>query len=317
MTLRIAKPRIQWLLITSILVLVVDPSAAAARETPKKPRLVVTSVKAAAGEQTPLHRFLQGPGVDLVVKIKNKGTAGTRRGDHSGVLLSKAAGALSFSHETTFEFPRLGPGETAEAEVSASGRPFNTPDRIDTAIPKACVPVNGSAVFDGSGTLTGRKSCAEGPQFAVIPRAWDGTMSSTQPVYGYGKLESVASPTFRYSAGVSKNVGEFVYGGTGDLIHTVSGSNGTCSIRGGKNSKIGPGEAGLVLEPSLLQYRGFMNTTDVFEAKMNCNGRTFPAQMRTTGIPIASTHRDDESETKLKGNGSAGNATYRWELDAQ
>lgn len=314
MTLR-PRPGVQWLPITSILALVaLAPLAAPAHAAPK---LVVTSVKAAPGEEKPLHRFLRGPGLELVVKIKNKGADGVPGGgDHSGVLLSKAAGALSFSHETTFEFPRIAPGKTGEAQVDATGGPFNTPDRIDTAVPKACVPVKGKAAFDGDGSLKGRKSCAEGPQFAVIPRAWDGTMSSTQPVYGFGKLESVASPTFRYSAGASKNVDEFVYGGTGDLIHTVSGSSGTCSIRGGKNSKIGPGDAGLVLEPNLLQYRGFMNTADVFEAKMNCNGRTFPTQIRTTGIPVASTHRDDESETKLKGNGSAGNATYRWEFDA-
>ena len=314
MTLR-AKPSIRWLLITSVLALaVLVPLAASAHAATK---LVVTSVKAAPSEQKPLHRFLRGPGVELVVKIKNKGTDGVPRGgDHSGVLLSQAAGALSFSHETTFEFPRIGPGETGEAQVDSFGRPFNTPERIDTAVPKACVPVKGKAVFDGDGNLTSRKSCAAGPQFAVIPRAWDGTMSSTQPVYGFGKLESIASPTFRYSAGESQKMGEFVYGGTGDLIHTVSGSNGTCSIRGGKNSKIGRDEAGLVLEPNLLQYHGFMNTSDVFEATMTCNGREFPAQMRTTGIPIGPKHRDDESETKLKGNGSAGNATYRWELDA-
>ena len=290
---------------------------AAARQAGEKPRLVVKSVKADSGEQKPLHRFLRGPGMDLLVKIENKGEARTRSGDRSGVLLSKASGALSFSHETTFEFPALKPGKTAEVQVSVTGTPFGKPDQIDTATPKACVPRSGKADFDSDGNLKGRKDCGEGPQFAVIPRVWSGTMSSTQPVFGYGKLASDASPTFRYSANVSNNTNAFVYGGLGDLIHAVSGSNGTCSIRGGKNSTIGPGEAGLVLQPDLLTYHGFMNSTDVFTATQTCNGHDFPTQIRTTGIPIPSTNRADESETKLKGTGSAGSATYRWELDAR
>jgi hypothetical protein len=290
-----------------------------AKPPPKGPHLIVTSVKAAADEHKPYHRFINGPGFGFVVTIKNTGNARmSRGGEHSGVMLSKPTGGLRFVHETTFEIPRIGAGKTATVEVPATGRGFGRRDHITAAIPKACVPVRGNAHFNGSGALNDRQNCGEGPEFALIPRHWQGTMSVTHAIFGYAKLETDATPRFSYSDPVSQHNGEFVYEGVGSLVHSVSGSNAFCSIAGGKNGTIGPGQGFLVLEPDLLGYRGGMTTAEAFMATQTCNGIAIPTPIRTDGIRIPSTNTDLGADSNLQGSAPGnGGSTFKWEINAE
>lgn len=290
--------------------------AAAAAKTPA-PRLVVLSVKAAPSERMPLHRFVNGAPIALLVKIKNGGTAAiAKSASREGILESHQSGTLSYVHETTFEFPRLGSHKTQTVEVFASGRKFAGRDVITTAVPKVCVPQRGRAKFDARGTLKGPLSCAQGPDFAVIPKRWTGTMSVTRPIFGFATMETAATPTFTYEANVSQDENRFVYGGTGDLVHSVSGSGAFCSIKGGKNGKIAPRDAFLVLYPSLLRYYGGMTTTEAYEATETCNGVSIQTPIRTDGIKIPITNREDFSETKLVGAVTEVGLSFKWDLDA-
>ena len=293
--------------------------SAYAKAPPKGPHLIVTSVKAAPDERKPFHRFLNGPHFQLVVKIKNTGTARmSRNGIHEGVLLSKSGGALAFAHETNFEIPRVGAGKTVTVEVDASGVGFGNRDRITTAFARACAPVRGNAHFNSQGALNDRQNCAKGPEFAVIPRHWQGTMSVTHLIFGYAKMETDATPRFTYSAPVSEHNKEFVYGGVGSLVHSVAGANAFCSIAGGKNGKIGPGAGFLVLEPDLLTYRGGMTTGEVYTATQICNGVSVQVPIRTDGIKIPSKNVDLGIGTKLQGEASSvGDITFKWEIDAE
>jgi hypothetical protein len=142
-------------------------------------------------------------------------------------------------------------------------------------------------------------------------------MSVTHPIFGYAKLETDATPRFTYSDPVSQHNGEFVYEGVGSLVHSVSGSGPACSISGGKNGKIGPGDGFLVLEPNLLTYRGGMTTGETFTATQTCNGIAVPTPIRTDGIRIPSTNMD-EGDMKLQGSAPGiGGITFKWEIDAE
>ena len=293
--------------------------AAAAHAAAKKPapRLVVLSVKAAPSERKPLHRFVNGEPFKLLVTIKNVGTGAiAKSASREGVLESHQSGALSYVKEATFKFSRLRPRETQTVEVLALGREPDSRDVITTAVPKACVPQRGNADFNAQGTLKGRVSCAQGPGFAVIPKRWTGTMSVTRPIFGFATMETDAIPTFTYDASVSAHTDKFVYGGTGDLVHSVSGSSAFCSVTGGKNGKIAPGEAFLTLDPSLLDYSGGMTTAEVYEATQTCEGESIQTPIRTDGIKIPVTDRLDESETKLVGALTELTLSFKWDLDA-
>jgi len=102
---------------------------AAYAKAPTGPHLIVTSVKAAPDERKPFHRFVRGRPFELVVKVKNTGTASvTRKGLHEGVVLLKPNGGLKFVEETHFDFPRLGAGKTAAVDVLATGLGFDGRD---------------------------------------------------------------------------------------------------------------------------------------------------------------------------------------------
>jgi hypothetical protein len=290
-----------------------------AKPPPSGPHLIVTSVKAVPEEDKPYHRFINGPFFVVLVKIKNTGTARmSRGGDHTGVLLSRPHGGLRFVHEDDVDLPRIGAGKTATVEAGASVRGFSRPDRITAADLKACVPVRGNAHFNGSGLLNDRQNCGKGPQVALIPRHWQGTMSVTHPVFGFAKMETDATARFTYSDPVSQHNGEFVYAAVGSLIHSVSGSNAFCSISGGQNGKIGPGDGFLVLDPDLLTYRGGMMTSEFYLAKQICNGVSVPVGIRTDGIRIPSKNVDLGIDTKLQGEEpGVGGLTFKWEIDAE
>ena len=290
--------------------------ADAAAKNKRAPRLVVLSVKAGPTERKPFHRFVGRGPFTLRVTIKNIGKAAiTKSASRQGVLESRASGHLSDADEGTFDFSRLGPGDREIVEVRVQGRDHNAVDSITTAVPRACVPRHGDADFNAEGTLKGRTSCAKGPEFAVIPRKWTGTMSVTHPIFGFAKLETDAIPTFTYEPNVSEHNNEFVYGGTGALIHSVSGSSTFCSIKGGKNGRIGPGEGFLVLDPSLLDYFGGMKTAEVYMATEKCNGVSIPTPIRTDGIKIPSTRRD-ENDTNMAGMVTELGLTFKWDIDA-
>ena len=108
-------------------------------------------------ERKPFHRFVHGRPFELVVKIKNTGTASmTRKGLHEGVVLSKPNGGLKFVEETHFDFPRLRAGKTAAVDVIVTGPGFDGRDGGTTAVPRACVPVRGNAHFSARGALNDR-----------------------------------------------------------------------------------------------------------------------------------------------------------------
>jgi hypothetical protein len=297
---------LQVLLLAGIAGIAAVPAAADAHEHGKKaPRLVVKSVEPAPGDTKPLHRLLGGDPLEFVATIKNKGDA-TYKGGVDGETLSRSSLGLSFALEDRVHVPRLVPGDRAGLHIDIWGGIVGSAGEIDTYAPKFCV-------------APGRRSCAEGPGFAVIPRTWTGTMSTIEPIYGYAKVESDAVPTFTYHAGASQKTRKFVYEGRGDLIHTVSGSNANCSISGGKNSRIGVGESSLTLDPSLLDYYGGITTSDFFFANQTCYGQPSKVAIRTPGIPIARTARS-ETDRRMQGNGSipnpSGPITVKWDLHA-
>jgi hypothetical protein len=267
----------------------------------------------------PYHRFIHGPFFVVLVKVKNTGTARmSRGGDHTGVLLSKPTGGLRFVHEDDVDLPRIGAGKTVTVEAGATVRGFNHPDKITAAALKACVPVRGNAHFNGNGSLNDRQNCAKGPDVALIPRHWQGTMTVTHPVFGFAKMETDASARFTYSDPVSQHNREFVYEGVGSLVHSVSGANAVCSISGGQNGKIGPGEGSLVLEPDLLTYRGGMRTSEFYMAKQICNGISVAIGIRTDGILIPSKNVDLGIGNKLQGEApSVGGLKFTWDIDAE
>ncbi len=64
-----------------------------------------------------------------------------------------------------------------------------------------------------------------------------------------------------------------------------------------------------------------MNTSDAWTATQICNGVSIPTPLRSLGIAIPNTGRDDESETKLKDEKIVATIlatfTTKWALDAE
>jgi len=179
------------------------------------------------------------------------------------------------------------------------------------------VPVRGNAHFNDRGALNDRQNCAQGPQFGVIYRRWNGTMSITQTIFGYAKLETTAIVRFTYDDATSAENNDFRYSAVGSLVHSVSGTGVACSITGGANGKIGRGEGFLAIDRSMLEYSGGITHPDVFTAKQTCNGIPIPTPIRTDPVTIPRRSMD-EADVKLQGTASIiGGITSKWDLDVE
>jgi hypothetical protein len=284
------------------LVLVLATPASAAR-----PDLRVKSVRFGANEPKPYHVF-HNRVIELHVIVVNEGGApGGRGGGHfEGEAFTKRAGGLRFAHENNFDVPRIRPGKTRQVVVEVGGQD------MDTYETRVCVTVPRDS---GRGN-----NCRKGPGFAEIPRRWIGAVTSLDHPGGQPNLnlDSGADARFVYSTNVSNNTKTFVWGGSGPLEHTISGTdNSGCTWSGHGSNTIGPGEAPLVLKPNLIDYHGSINTTTTFPATISCGMTNFPFQVRTTALNISNKNRSDPNEAFLHGQATAGTNTYRWELEAQ
>ena len=284
-------------------------SPAAAPAASKQAKLVVKSVRPAPSEAKPLHRVWKASTpVHLEVKIKNTGGAASS-GDPWGRILTRQSGGLGFLRDAGFTIGRLGPGKSRTVDAEALGP--SAPDAITSVETRACVSIRG-----GEDPAEGnRADCRDGPDFAVVPEAYDGSVSATQPLFGYGKIVSLGDPRFTYDSKASEKRGLFIYRATGQLVHTVSGSNGTCSLSGSGSAAFTRKETELVLDTDLLDYQGNITHPQVVNATQTCNGTPFPAPIRTGGLRIGPDTREALSEgDPLKGNTDVGGIAFEWNL---
>jgi hypothetical protein len=191
----------------------------------KGPHLVVTSVKAAPGEQAPLHRFWGGDRdrFHLIATVKNTGKAASKGG--AGELQTASGDRPGvFVGEDNFDLPRLKPGERQNFQLEALGFDGD----INAYTPRVCVPVKG-----GSVGRSGPESCRKGPRFGVIPQKWTASITSKDEYKDFTETASY-NYTFAYDAGKSKQVAAFVYKVTGGDAHlSVSGTDAAgCSHSG-------------------------------------------------------------------------------------
>jgi len=292
-----------------LIALVATAGLPAATHAAKHADLVITSVKAAPGQPKPLHRIALQPGpVKLRVTVENRGDGPTTKRPHARTEV-KPAGGLSFATDDERAFGRVPPGEKTTFDIGAyaeGGPPF-----IKVLATRVCVSPRGSGNLD-----RGRLRCRSGPGFAVIARAYDGSVKVTQPIFGYAKIVSDGDPKFTFDIQASARRNKFVYRATGQLVHTVSGSNGVCSISGSDSGGFKREEAELVLDRDLEGYQGSINHPQQVDATQTCNGTEFPAPVRTGGVRIGPKTRDDLSvDEPLTGSvtGVAGD-THEWNL---
>ena len=275
----------------------------AAPASAARPDIRVKSVKFGPAEPKPYHVF-HNTVIELHVILANTGDAGNR--PDTGEGQTKRAGGLRFSTDNTFAVPRIGPGKTRALSVEVGGTDMDTYEtRVCVRVPRDSNRGN---------------DCRRGPGFAEIPRRWIGAVSSLDHPGGQPNLnlDSGADTKFVYSKNVSNNTKTFVWGGSGPLEHTISGTdNGGCTWSGHGSNTIGPGEAGLSIKRNLLDYRGFINTVTTFPATVSCGMSNFPFPVRTTALNIYNKNRNDPNESVLQGHATVGTITYRWELEAQ
>ena len=277
---------------------------------------MIVSVKAAAGEPKPLHRFWRGAGgVELRVTIRNEGTAQTPSGPDQlrGEAQTRIAGE-SFETDDLVNIPGgIKPEQSRTFSLIVSHQRTET-DEVGVVLARACVPVRSTA---------GPSTCREGPSFGVVPKLWVGSASETIPAYG-GSLESLAGVTFHYDPGASKKQGKYAYAGKGDLEYTASGNNGACTISGHKSATFAATEAELALRKDLASGNGTIQHSEAFNGTLNCAGNMTPLAFRSLGVPIPNTGLFDlpgDDGTNLSGNRSTttilGTTTDKWNLDAQ
>lgn len=206
----------------AVLVMALLPAMASAREVP---HLVVASVKAAPGEQEPLHRFWGGDHdrFQLIATVKNTGKVASKAG--AGELQTASADhAGAFAGEYNFDLSKIRPGERQNFQLDALG--FGRD--INAYTPRVCVPVGGGGVGQ-----SGPESCRKGPRFGVIPRQWTASITSTDEFDVF--IETAGySFTFTYDAGRSKQMAVFDYKVKGGEAHlSVSGTDARgCSHSG-------------------------------------------------------------------------------------
>lgn len=273
----------------------------------KKADLFVTSVKAAPGQPKPLHRVALKPGpLTLRVTVENRGDGPTAKHPRARTE-TKVGGGLTFSPDDERKFNRVPPGEKSTFDIGAYAE-GGTPIKVVTT--RVCVSPRGSGDVD-----SGKPRCGNGPDFAVIPNAYDGSTTTTQPIFGYAKIVSVADPRFTLDREASAKRNKFVYRATGQFVHTVSGTNGVCSISGSGGSAFKPKETELVLDRDLESYSGSINHAEVVDSVQTCNGTEFPAPVRTGSARIGPKTRDFLSIGEpLEGTTTAGGVTFDWNL---
>jgi hypothetical protein len=214
----------------AVLVMVLFPATASAR---KGPHLVVTSVKAAPGEQAPLHRFWgTNDRFQLIATVKNTGKAASRGG--SGALQTASADRPgAFGTESYFDLPRLKPGERQNFQLGALG--FE--DDINAYTLRLCVPTKGGSISNQSGP----ENCRKGPRFGVIPQKWTASITSTDDFDVFTETAGY-NFTFKYDAGRSKQTAVFDYKVTGGEAHlSVSGTDARgCSHSGTFDTGLDP-----------------------------------------------------------------------------
>lgn len=292
-----------------VVLAVVAAGLPAAAHAAKRADLVITSVKAAPGQPKPLHRTALEPGpVKLRVTVENRGDGQTAQHPRARTE-TKRSGGLSFTPDDERTFGRVPPGEKTTFDIGAyaeGGPPF-----IKVLATRVCVSARGSGDLDRAPIR-----CRNGPGFAVIARAYDGSVKVTQPIFGYAKIVSIGDPRFTLDEQASQRRNRFVYRAAGQLVHTVSGSNGTCSISGSGNGNFKRDETELVFDTGLNGYQGSISHPQIVDATQTCNGTGFPAPVRTGGVRIGPEVRDDLSiDEPLTGNvtGMVGE-TYEWNL---
>jgi hypothetical protein len=306
-TRRARRPLVLLVCVIPLAAISLAATADAAKPAKKKAHLTVTSVRPAPGQAKPLHRFAEGKGVEYRVTVRNDGDGPTGKLLHAR-LDSKDSGALAFRDENNFEMDWIKAGDKTTFPVTAFGSGGSKPTTVSIRV---CVSVRGLNKTEGVPL-----SCRGGPGFAVIAKAYDGSASARQPVFGYGRVESLADPRFTYDANASAREGKFVYTATGQLVHTISGSNGFCSISGSGSGSFARNETKLALDPDLLAYSGSISHPQIVNATQVCYGISSPAPVRTGGITIGPKSRaplDEGDPLAGTSNGLFG-LTFEWRL---